>query len=129
MQQQIPIPTETVVLRTKPEELVIAEVVNGTAAATFIAGGIGAAALGLIIPLSEAIPTLKTALTFNAEVGSLSGKTIVATLIYLVAWAVFGTLLRGKNVSMRTAMIVAFIGMTIGLLGTFPPIFELFTAH
>ena len=32
---------------------------------------------------------------------------------------------RGKNTNMRVAMTVGFVGLIIGLLGTFPPIYDL----
>ena len=116
------------VIRTRGEEMSLVEVVNGPAAATFIAGGIGAAALGLIVPLSEAIPAFKTWLTWNKDVGPLSGKTIIPTLLFFVVWVVLGAFFRGKNTNMRMALTVGFVGLIIGLLGTFPPIYDLFTA-
>ena len=119
---------QRVTIETKPEEMAIAEVATGPAAATFIAGGVGAAALGLIIPLSEAIPAFKTFLTFDKGVGPLSGKTILPMVIFLAVWAVLGFLWRGKESNMRTAITVGIVGLVIGLLGSFPPIYDLFTA-
>lgn len=131
---QLTVPTTAdampmIVIETKPEEMTIADVKTGPAAAVMMAGGIGAAALGLIIPLSEAIPAFKTWLTWNAGVGPLSGKTIVPMILFFVAWLVLGLVFRDKNVNMRTALTVSFVGLAIGLLGTFPPFFDLFTAH
>ena len=120
--------TPSVKIETKPEELSLAEVKTGPAAATFIAGGIGAAALGLIIPLSEAIPAFKTFLTWDAGVGPLSGKVIIPMVLFLVIWLVLGLRFRDKNVNLRASLTVGFIGLAIGLLGTFPPIYDLFTA-
>lgn len=119
---------QRVTIETKPEEMAIAEVATGPAAATFIAGGVGAAALGLIIPLSEAIPAFKTFLTFDKGVGPLAGKTILPMVIFLAVWAVLGFLWRGKESNMRTAITVGIVGLVIGLLGSFPPIYDLFTA-
>ncbi len=119
---------QRVTIETKSEEMAIAEVATGPAAATFIAGGVGAAALGLIIPLSEAIPAFKTWLTFDKGVGPLSGKTILPMVIFLAVWAVLGFMWRGKNSNLRTAITVGIVGLVIGLLGSFPPIYDLFTA-
>lgn len=119
----------TLVIETKAEEMSIVDVKTGPAAAAFIAGGIGAAALGLIIPLSEAIPALKTWLTWDAGVGPLAGKSIVPSVLFFLTWLVLGILLRNKNFSLRTSLTIAFVGLAIGLLGTFPPFFELFTSH
>jgi hypothetical protein len=115
-------------IETKSEEMALAEVATGPAAATLIAGGVGSAALGLIIPLSEAIPAFKTFLTFDKGVGPLSGKTIIPMVIFLAVWAVLGFMWKGKESNMRTAVTIGIVGLIIGLLGTFPPIYDIFTA-
>lgn len=118
-----------IVIQTKSEEITLTDVANGPAAAAFIAGGIGSAALGLIIPLSEAIPAFKTWLTWNKGVGPLTGKVIIPSILFFVVWIVLGVLYRGKDTNLRRAMTIGFVGLIIGLLGTFPPFFDLFTAH
>lgn len=118
----------TVLFKTESEEITLTDVANGPAAATFIAGGIGSAALGLIIPLSEAIPAFKTWLAWNKGVGPLTGKVIIPSLLFFVVWIVLGVMYRGKNTNMRRALTISFVGMIIGLLGTFPPFFDLFAA-
>lgn len=102
---------------------------NGPVAAVFIAGGVASAVLGLIVPISEAIPAFKTFLTWNAGVGPLTGKVIIPSVLFFIVWAVLGYLFKDKNVKLRTALTVAFVGIIIGLIGTFPPVFEMFTAH
>lgn len=120
--------TPTMQIQTKAEEMSLADVKTGPAAATFIAGGIGAAALGLIVPLSEAIPAFKTWLTWNTGVGPLSGKTIIPSVLFFVVWLALGLAFRDKNINLRIALTVGFVGLIIGLLGTFPPFYDLFTA-
>jgi hypothetical protein len=115
-----------VVIETKAEELDLARVANGPAAATFYAGGISAALLGIFVVLAEMIPAFKTALTCNKDVGPLSGKTIIPALAFFVAWGLMGYAWRGKNVNIKAAIWVAFIGMAIGLLGTFLLVVEFF---
>lgn len=115
-------------IETKPEALSLADVKTGPAAATFIAAGIGTGALGLIVPLSEAIPAFKTWLTWNAGVGPLSGKTIIPTVLFFIVWLALGLAFRDKNMNLRIALTVGFVGLAIGLLGTFPPFYDLFTA-
>lgn len=102
---------------------------TGPAAAVLWAGGIGAATLGLIIPISEAIPAFKTWLTWNPGVGPLAGKTIIPSVMFFLIWFALGMMWKGKNPSLRTAIMVAITGMIIGLIGSFPPVFEMFTAH
>src|SRR6185369_1521663 len=72
---------------------------NGPAAAAILAAGIGAFALGVLVMISEALPAVKAALTVNARVGPLSGKTLVEVLVYFVAWIGLAYAWRGKSVA------------------------------
>jgi hypothetical protein len=102
---------------------------NGEAAAAILAAGIGSLALGIIIPLSEAIVPIKTALTLNVPVGPLSGKTTFMVVIWLVAWLALHLAWRGKEVAFGKVVVATIILVALGLIGPFPPYFELFTAH
>jgi hypothetical protein len=99
---------------------------NGLASAALLAGGIGAFAVGLMTVLVEASPAIKTAFTFLKPVGPLSGKTTVAVLIWLVAWAVLGNMWKDKDVAFDKIATTAFVFLALGLLFTFPPFFLLF---
>ena len=61
---------------------------DGPLAAVLLAAGIGAFALGLFTTLAEASAGFRDRLVLNAGVGPLSGKTVWATVIFIVAWAV-----------------------------------------
>jgi hypothetical protein len=102
---------------------------NGEAAAAILAAGIGSLALGIIIPLSEAIVPLKSALTLNVPVGPLSGKTAFMVVVWLVAWLGLHLAWRGKQVAFGTVIMATIVLVILGLIGSFPPFFELFTAH
>ena len=69
---------------------------EGPIAAAIIAGGVGAAALGVVTTLAEASTDVKDALEWNADVGPLSGKTLVAVIVGLVAWAILHVMLRQR---------------------------------
>lgn len=101
---------------------------EGPIAAAIIAGGIGAAALGVFTTLAEASVDLKDWLDWNSDVGPLSGKTIMAVIVWLVAWAVLHGLYRGKPYETRRAFTIAVVLVGIGVLGTFPTFFQAFTA-
>src|SRR5512141_1426246 len=75
---------------TKAQEQVETRVATGEAAAAFLAGGIGCFILGLLVTLTEmpALVGLKNALNWTNPVGPLSGKTGVAVIAFLLAWAV-----------------------------------------
>lgn len=101
---------------------------NGPVAAVLVAGGIGAAALGIVTTLAEASEALKNALNWYDPVGPLTGKSIVGVIVFLVAWGALHVMYRGKDVNFTRATAVALALLGIALLTTFPPVFELFAS-
>lgn len=113
---------------TQGQERAEVQVATGEAAAAFLAGGIGCFVLGLLVTLTEmpALVGLKNALNWMNPVGPLSGKTGVAVIAWLLAWAVSHYIMRAKEVNLKTYVIVAGVLTALGFLLTFPPFFELF---
>lgn len=101
---------------------------NGPVAAALIAGGIGAAVIGLMTVLNEASAGISQSLNWYNPVGPLSGKTGIGVIAFFLSWIVLHFALRGKNVNFSRAATIAFVLLAIGLLLTFPPIFDLFAA-
>jgi hypothetical protein len=108
---------------------------NGPPAAAFLAAGIGAFVLGLSVTLAEAFPPaagqtafwdFSTTYGIGSGVGPLSGKVIIGTLAYVVSFLGFGLVWRGREVNLRTVLIVSGILLALGFALTFPPIFEAF---
>lgn len=99
---------------------------NGLAAAALVAGGIGSLVLGLNTILAEVSSAFKTAITFYSPASSLSGKTIVAVIVWLIAWFVLARLWKDKDVDFGKAVLASFIMLGLGVLFTFPPFFTLF---
>jgi hypothetical protein len=99
---------------------------EGPIAAAIIAGGVGAAALGVVTTLAEASTGVKDWLQWSDRVGPLSGKTIMAVGVWLVAWAVLHVALRGRPYETRRALVVSLVLIALGVLGTFPTFFQLF---
>jgi hypothetical protein len=99
---------------------------EGPIAAAILAGGIGAAALGLFTTLAEASTRVKGWLEWNAGVGPLSGKTLMAVAVWLVAWAILHLVYRDRPYETRRAFTIAVILVALGVVGTFPPFFEAF---
>lgn len=99
---------------------------NGPAAAALLAAGIGSLALGLFVILSEAIKSVNKALNFYDPVGPLSGKTIIAILVWLLAWIILHISWKNKQVNFPGVFTASLILIIVGLLGTFPPFFDLF---
>ena len=99
---------------------------NGAAAAAILASGIGCLALGLLTTLAQALPPIKEALNFYSPTGPMSGKTILATALWLVAWAMLHFLWRSKQVDFRKIFVVTLVLIALGFLGTFPLFFQSF---
>jgi len=100
---------------------------EGPISAAIIAAGIGAAALGLFTTLAEASTTVKEWLQWNDDVGPLSGKTLLAVAVWLLAWAVLHATLRTRAVETRRALIIAVVLIGLGVIGTFPTFFQAFS--
>ncbi|MBI3160634.1 MAG: hypothetical protein HYZ26_13635 [Chloroflexi bacterium] len=99
---------------------------TGPAAAAMIGSGIGALVMGLMTTGAELSAALKTFLTWTAPVGPLSGKTGMAIIAWLIAWALLNTFWKGKDVSIDKAFRVTLALIAVGVLFTFPPFFEAF---
>lgn len=99
---------------------------DGPLAAALLAAGIGAFALGLFTTLAEASTGFRERLILNAGVGPLSGKTIWATVIFVIAWAVLYAQMRHRDGLLRSATIAFVVLTLLGLLGTFPIFFQAF---
>ena len=102
--------------------------IDGPPAAGLIAAGIGAVTLGLFITLAEASTGTKDFLQMNDRVGPLSGKTILAVIAYFASFLILGLLWRGKTFALRSILMVAVVLVLLGLLFTFPPIFQIFAS-
>jgi hypothetical protein len=107
---------------------------NGPVAAAFIAAGVGAFALGLLVVLADASADIKNALDFSKlyglgkGVGPLSGKVAIATIAYFASWVVLHISFRGKELPWGRVFVVTLVLIFLGFAMTFPPIFE-FLAH
>lgn len=103
---------------------------NGPALAAMLSAGIYALFLGLFTSLAQihagfsAFMNLDKNFGFNVGVGPLSGKTIYAVAIWVIAWAVAAYLMRGRDYNARPFLIATFVLIGIGLVGTFPVLYE-----
>jgi hypothetical protein len=102
---------------------------EGPISAAIIAAGVGVAALGLFTTLAEASTKVKDFLNFSDPVGPLSGKTIMAVIVWLLSWAILHAGLRNKQQESVPALTIALILIGLGILGTFPTFFQLFAAE
>jgi hypothetical protein len=104
-------------------------VTTGRAVAALVASGIGTLFLGLMTTGAEASPGLKEFLTWSTPVGPLSGKVGVSVIIWLISWAVMHYLFKDKESNLGRAFTITLVLIAIGVIFTFPPVFEAFTAE
>jgi hypothetical protein len=101
------------------------EVNNGPVAAAMLAAGIGCFFLGLTTSLAQGSKAIGGMLNFYDPVGPLSGKTIVAVVVWIVAWGVLASKWKAQSTDFGKVYKVTLILVGLGLLGTFPPFFDL----
>ena len=99
---------------------------NGPAAAAILAAGAGSFTLGLLAVLSGASGAVNNALKFYGPAGPLSGKTTLAVVVWLVSWLLLHLIWRKKDVDFPKFFWAATAMIILGVIGTFPPFFELF---
>lgn len=99
---------------------------NGAAAGAVLAAGIGSFVLGLLTTLAAASKVIGALLNFYNPGGPLSGKTTVAVVVWLVAWALLHGAWKNRQVEFGKVSSIAMLLVALGLLGTFPLFFDLF---
>jgi hypothetical protein len=99
---------------------------TGPVAAMLLATGIGTLVLGVLVVAAAASESFATSLAYSERVGPLAGKTIWAIVAFLLSWAVLTVALRGRDVNLRTVLLISGIMLALGLLFTFPPFFQAF---
>lgn len=96
---------------------------NGAALAAFLAAGIGAFAMGLVVVLNEA--GLFSAPTLYGPSGGVSGRTTLAVVIWLVAWALLHRRWNGRQLETRRVHAATVVLTVLGVLLAFPPVWGL----
>lgn len=111
------------------DRLVDDERIPGPAAGALLACGLGSAVFGAAVVAAESSEPVKTALTLSDGVGPLSGKALVGTLVFLVAWSQLHLLWRDRTVRTRPVLVVTAVLIGIGLLLTFPPVYQIWAVE
>ena len=99
---------------------------NGSAAAAILAAGIGSFTFGFAVCLSQAVNAVQKFFTLSVAVGPLSGKTTAPIIVWLVSWIILGLMWKNRQVSFGKVFIAALALIALGLLGTFPPFYDMF---
>jgi hypothetical protein len=97
--------------------------VNGSAMAALLSAGIGSFAMGAVVLLNEAqlivVPPL------YAPAGGVSGRTTLATAIWLIAWALLHNRWKAREIAPERVGALALIAIALGVLGTLPSVWAL----
>lgn len=101
------------------------ELPNGPGAAAILAAGIGCAAMGILALAGDASAAIGKLLNFYNPVGTLSGVSTLAIIIWLVSWFALARLWGTKTVALGKVNMFAFALLVVGLLLTFPPFMDL----
>lgn len=124
--------TRTVTQDTPASKTAVQEVgssvLDRAVGAAFIASGVGAFVLGLVIALTE-MPSqaaFKTSLAWNSGVGPLSGKTGLAVIAFVISWVGLHFFFKNRPIPLTRSFAIAIVLLVLGLLLSFPPVFELF---
>ena len=97
--------------------------VNGSAMAAFVGAGIGAFAMGAVVLVNEL--GLFAAPTLYGPAGGVTGRTTLATIVWLIAWAVLHNRWKSREIPPKRVGAVTLILTGLGVLGTFPPVWGL----
>jgi hypothetical protein len=108
-------------IRTEPIET--ADPASGAAMASVLGAGIGAFAMGATVLLNEA--GIFSAPTVYAPAGGVSGRTTLATIVWLVAWGVLHSRWKAREIAPRRICTVTVVLIALGVLATFPPVWGL----
>lgn len=99
---------------------------TGVAAAAMVASGIGGLVLGLMTTGAVISAGLKSALNWWNPAGPLTGKTGVAVLAWIVSWVLLNARWKEEDRDLGAAFRLTLVLLAIGLVLTFPPVFEAF---
>jgi hypothetical protein len=97
---------------------------NGSAMAAFLGAGIGSFAMGVLGLLDEAGIFAAPALFTPA--GGVSGRTTLATVVWLVAWGLLHYRWKGREIVTGGVSELTLILLGLGILATFQPVWGLF---
>jgi hypothetical protein len=101
-----------------------AQPVNGPSWAAVLAGAIGCLTFGILVDLAEAVPRISSLLNFHNPVGDLSGKSIIAVIVWIVVWIGLSVKWKHRQITNPSAIIIlSLVLILLALIAVFPPFF------
>jgi len=98
---------------------------NGPGAAAILAAGVGSLALGIFAFAGDAVPAIRRGFIFWTPTGTLSGVSLSAIAVWLVAWFVLARRWGSRDVNLVRVNVSTFLMLLGALLLTFPPFMDL----
>ncbi len=98
--------------------------IDGPTMAAVLGAGIGALAVGLFVILNAA--GLFSAPSLYGPAGGVSGRTTLAALVWLAAWAVLHWRWKDREIAARPVFGLTLVLVALGLFATFPPVWGVF---
>lgn len=99
---------------------------TNSATAALASAGIGCLAMGIVTTLSEASKPAADMLNLYKPAGPLSGKSLVAIIVWLVAWVVLHGAAKRKRINTGRWITLSLVCVVCGLVSTFPLFFDMF---
>lgn len=99
---------------------------SGPAAAAVLSAALGCLTLGVLSVLTAAEERASDALTLSERVGDVSGITTASAAVFFASWAVLAVAWRRADPPLLRVAAAAGLLIALGMLGTFPPFFNLF---
>lgn len=101
--------------------------ISGKISAAFVSSGIGCLTIGLMTTGAVISEGLKNLLNWWSPAGPLTGKTGIGIGVWLLSWLVLHVLWKdAKAVDFERIFAATLIMIGIGIVLTFPPVFEAF---
>jgi heme/copper-type cytochrome/quinol oxidase subunit 1 len=97
---------------------------NGPAAAAILAAGIGCFVFGLLTIVEHTLVPGRRTLTLYPPVGSHSGTTAVAVVIWIIAWCLLHGRWKTVHLAFSRIFVASLALIALGCLGTFPPTYQ-----
>jgi hypothetical protein len=96
---------------------------NGAAMAAALGAGIGSCAMGVFVLLNEAGLFAPPALYGPA--GGVTGRTTLATIVWLLAWGVLHARWKSRDVAPGPVFTWTVVLVVLAIVATFPPVWGL----
>ncbi len=99
---------------------------ESVALAALLAASVELNAFWIVNMISMRLPAFADLLKLDPSLGTVSGLYVTGAVVYLLSWACFLTLLRGRDCSeyRSNALWLFVVSVLLYLVFTFPPIFN-----